>query len=132
MTELLHLRAEEAGDIPVLSALVQDMVVRIGDVGFDAKARRLLFLGNRFRHEVSQPSRARTLLRIDFVTAVKRRNWPEAKDRILPLLAINHMDEALLLRFGDGADLRVEVEALDVSLDDVAGPWDTDKRPDHT
>ena len=51
MSELLLLRAEDAEDLKILSACVQDMAVKAMDVAWEPKRRRLVLLGNRYRWE---------------------------------------------------------------------------------
>ena len=133
MTERLHLRAEDAGDIPALSALVQDMAIRAADIGRDATARRLLLVGNRYRWEAPTPTRSRSALRFDHVEQVQRTGWPAAPDTVLALLAIvAEADGWLRLSFSGGAALRLHPEVIDVSLDDISGPWGASRRPRHT
>ena len=47
----LKLRAEDAEDLAVISSALQDAVGKIGDIAFDAGARRLTLGLNRFRWE---------------------------------------------------------------------------------
>jgi hypothetical protein len=132
VTEALRLRAESADDLPTLSALVQDMVLKAGDVHYDAKARRLTLVGNRFRRESRQPSRVRSALRIDFLDGLQRRGWPASSDAILALLAIVTGDDAALeLRFAGGTSLRGTAECIDITMEDLSGPWGTRREPDH-
>lgn len=131
MSERLHLRAEAAEDVPALSALVQDMTVVAGDVAFDARARRLVLIGNRFRHEASEPTRVRSALRIDFVDHLRRLEWPEEREAVLPLLAILEDGGQLELAFGGGTLLRADVEVVDITLEDISGPWGALATPRH-
>lgn len=132
MTERLHLRAEAPADLPALSALVQDMTVAVADIGWDRRARRLVLVGNRFRHEAAgAPSRVRTLLRLDFVQELRRHRWPEA-DAVVPLLAlVMAADDAVDICFGGGARLRAGVECLDLTLEDLGAAWPARHAPRH-
>jgi hypothetical protein len=49
--ERLRLLAEDAADLDVMAAAVQDALARIGDFNFDKKTRRFSALINRFRWE---------------------------------------------------------------------------------
>ena len=148
MTELLLLRAEEPDDIIPLSACVQDMAILARDIVWLPKQRRLVLMGNRFRWENASQgpkkggaaTRVRSALRFDYVTAVRRRHWPAAPDAVLPLLSVTfddgetdsaEEDAALLLSFGGGAALRLTQEVLDITLEDVSGPWGAAAVPDH-
>jgi hypothetical protein len=138
MAELLLLRAETPDDLIILSACVQDMVVKLADIAWQPGQRRLVLLGNRFRWEdmargpkTGTVSRVRSGLRFDFVERVQRRNWPTQRDAVLPLLAVTFEDGGLVLSFGGGAMLRLWQEVLDVTLEDVSGPWGAAGVPDH-
>lgn len=133
----LHLRAESAEDLPPLSALVQDMAMKAGDIGYDARARRILILGNRFRWEAPDPpTRMRAMLRIEFVDRAQRRDWPGLAEEVFSLLAIEAEPQpdgraVLVLSFSGGPTLRLEVEVIDVTLVDLAGPWAAIATPRH-
>ena len=132
VTERLHLRAEDAGDLPALSALVQDMALKAADIGRDAGARRLLLVGNRYRWEHASPTRIRSALRFDHVEQVQRTGWPASPDAVLALLAIvSEADGWLLIRFSGGTALRLQAEVIDISLDDLSGPWGASSQPRH-
>lgn len=92
MAGLLLLRAEDADDLAPVSACVQDMVVKAGEVGWWPGQRRLLILGNRFRWRRVQggepPTWVCAALRFEHVTHVARREWPDEAHAVLPLLAI--------------------------------------------
>ncbi len=139
MTEarFLNLRAESAEDVPPLSALVQDMALMAGDVGYDRRARRLILLGNRFRWEAPDPpTRVRAMLRFEFVDRAQRRDWPALGEEVFSLLAIEAGEGAggratFTLFFSGGPTLRLEAEVVDVTLVDLAGPWAAAATPRH-
>ncbi len=141
MTEILLLRAEEPDDLILLSACVQDMAVRAGDIVWQQRQKRLTLLGNRFRWESASlgpkkggtASRVRSALRFDFIEAVRRRNWPANPETVLALLAITFDDDegALVLTFADGVALSVRQEVLDATMEDLSGPWGASTVPDH-
>ena len=130
MTGGLHLLAQEDADLPALSALVQDATLRTQDIALDARGRRLVLLVNRYRREAETPSRVRAALRVENVLKVARRNWPNS-ETVLALLALDWTDGHLLLRFSDGIALKAECEVLDVVLEDIGEPWNTDREPRH-
>ena len=131
MTELLRLRAETAEDLPALSALVQDMAILANDIAFDARRRRLSLMGNRYRWEAATPTRVRTAVRVDHVQGLQHRAMPDDPRAVLALLAMAQEGEHLVLTFAGGSMLRARIETLDVTMDDVAGPWGARAVPDH-
>lgn len=134
MADRLLLRAESTEDLQALSPLVQDMVVKCADIHWDPKARRLTLLGNRYRHESDPsagPARIRALLRLDFIDRVQRREWPDTPHAVLPLLALAGEDQRIEMIFGGGTSLRLEAECIDITLEDLGGPWGALAVPDH-
>ena len=130
----LNLGALDIDDLQVLSGLVQDAVLPITEMAWRAEARRFALLLNRFRWEDRgagrhPPERVRSLLVVDNVMRVASQGIDRRdKDLILSLLAITFepgedgTGDVLLTFAGDGA-VRLEVEALDVTLKDVTRPY---------
>ncbi len=133
----LKLMAEDAEDLAVISAALQDAVAKIGDIQFDARARALTISFNRYRWEHKGSERVRSGLQIDSVLSVQARKLrPGAKDAVVELLTITFEAGeapagALTLTFAGGGDLRCQVECIDAVLADVSAPWPTRKKPAH-
>lgn len=143
----VNLGAEDADDLRVISALVQDAVLTAADLDWRRRKRQFVALLNRFRwedraaaeREGRRYERVRALLVIGDVRAVRSMGIrPGDKDTVLSLLALDWQPGedgtgCLLLTFaGDGA-IAVEVEALDVTLKDVTRPYvaPSRKAPEH-
>ncbi len=143
----LRLMAQEAGDLPVLSALLQDAVLPATEMRWEPKGRRFAALVNRFRWEDRDQARkqgrpferVRSLLSISGVMAVKSQGIDRSdKDQILSILALDWAEGAegagilTLVLAGDGA-VALEVEALEIALEDVSKPYLAPSRhvPDH-
>ena len=131
MSERLHLIGHDAEDVPVISALMQDAAVRVGDIGFDAKAHRFALVANRYCWEKDSPARTRSALRVDGVTRAQRKRWPRDDSAVLELLAIRADDGGVTLDFAGGASVRLETECVDLLLEDLAGPWGARATPHH-
>lgn len=133
----LQLLAEDQEDLAVLSAALQDAVAKVGDVMFEAKARRLTIAFNRFRWEAGARQRVRSALQLGGVLKVQARKIRrDRRDAVLELLAIGFEPGqapggVLTLSFAGGGDLRVEVECVDAVLADVSDPWPTPRAPAH-
>lgn len=134
--EPLRLLAEDADDLAVISAALQDAVARIGDIAYEKQARRMTVAFNRYRWERGG-ERVRAGLQLGSVLDVKaRRLRRNARDAVVELLAIafepgDPPGGAILLTFAGGGDLRVEVECVDAVLADLTSPWPTPREPAH-
>lgn len=133
----LHLLAEDLADLAVISAALQDAVAKVGDISFEAKARRLTIAFNRFRWEAGGRQRVRAALQIGGVLSLQARKIRrDRNDAIVELLAIEFEPREtpgglLTLRFAGGGDLRAEIECIDAVLADVSNPWPTPREPKH-
>lgn len=137
----LKLLAQDAEDLAVLSAALQDAVAKIGDIRWDASARTLTVACNRFRWEAGgkRGERVRSALQLGDVTGVQARKLRrDAKGAVIELLSVafepgeEAPGGAVLLTFAGGGDLKVTVDCLDVILADVSEPWSTPRKPGHT
>lgn len=133
----LRLLAQDQEDLAVLSAALQDAVAKVGDIVFEAKARRLTISFNRFRWEAGGRQRVRSALQLGGVLKVQARKIRrDRRDAIVELLAIGFEPEdapggILTLSFAGGGDLRVGVECVDAVLADISEPWPTPRAPAH-
>ena len=138
----LRLMAEDEADLKVISAAVQDAVLKAENIKFDRKRRRFTLEVNRFQWEDAPKrgpkTRVRTLLAFDGVLGVKTRAVTKADpDLVMSLLSVSFAPDAeppggqvSILFAGDG-ELLLSVEALDVTLLDSAYEWATRHTPDH-
>lgn len=135
----LKLLAQDADDLAVVSAALQDAVAKIGDIRWDASARTLTLACNRFRWEsgARKGERIRSALQLGDVTGVQARKLRrDAKGAVVELLSVafepgEAPGGAVLLTFAGGGDLKVTVDCLDVILADVSEAWATPRRPGH-
>lgn len=136
----LKLLAQDADDLAVISAALQDAVAKIGDIRWDASARTLTLACNRFRWEAAgqkKGQRIRSALQLGDVTGVQARKLRrDAKGAVVELLSVafepgEAPGGAVLLTFAGGGDLKVSVDCLDVILADVSQAWSTPRRPGH-
>lgn len=136
----LKLRAADAEDLAVISAILQDALVTVAEMAYLPEESRFVLVANRFRWEPGETRKdfERTLsgLCIDGVTAVHRRGFnPREGDRILALLAIHPDSEdqpkSLILEFAGGSSIWLEVGRIMCHLDDLGEPWPTRWRPKH-
>jgi hypothetical protein len=134
--KLLRLLAEDADDLAVISAALQDAVAKIGDIAYSPKARQLTIGLNRYRWEAGG-ERIRAGLQIASVTGIKSRKLRrDAKDAVVEILAITFEPGdppggVVNIAFAGGGDMQLTVECLDAVLADVSVPWPTPRQPTH-
>ena len=148
----LRLRAEDARDLEVISACLQDAVTRRRDMAYRRREHRFAAIFNRFRWEReagggrgggagsgSPPrhQRIRTGVHFDGCLAVRSRGLGRmGADAVLSLLAIDCRpgdDGAaeIVLEFAGGAAILMHLECIDCRLRDMSEPWQARARPDH-
>jgi hypothetical protein len=133
----LRLLAEDAEDLAVISAALQDAVAKVGDINYEPKARRLTIAFNRYRWEAGGGERVRSALQLAGVLSFQTRKIRrEAPDAVLEILAMTfEPGEApagvVTLSCAGGGDLRATVECVDAVLADVSQPWPTPRKPAH-
>lgn len=133
----LNIGAEDADDLKILSALVQDAVFPMTEMSWRASERRFALLLNRFRWEDRDAAekrgrgyeRVQSLLVIDNVLGVASQGIDRTdRDIVLSLLSVTFeagedgAGTLLLTLAGDGA-IRLSVEAVAATLKDVTRPY---------
>ena len=149
--EELKLVALDDDDIEVISAHVQDALVKVADVLWQPREHRFLMVLNRFDWMtaadgkgaggagVKSPDyrRCRTALRFERVNACKCRGLdPSNKDALLNLLAVEFTENdspsgTVTLTFSGGGVIRLDVECLEAELADLGEIYAAAVCPDH-
>jgi hypothetical protein len=136
----LKLRAEDAEDLAVISACLQDALVTVRDLAYVLEDRTFLLVANRFRWEgglgpsPGEAGHQRILCGVTFseVAAVSYSGFRRSEDgRILSLLAVRPEAGAIRLEFSGGAGIRLEVTRILCHARDIGEPWPTVWRPRH-
>jgi hypothetical protein len=138
------LAAEDAEDLEILSARLQDAVAQVRDLKWLPKAQRFAALFNRFKWESASKRgkglRVRAGLCFENVRSAKshniRRGHPHG---VLSLLAIRFVPAGaeepggtIELVFSGGGTIRLEVECIAATLSDVSGEWSALGTPTHS
>ncbi|PZO53379.1 MAG: DUF2948 domain-containing protein [Alphaproteobacteria bacterium] len=142
MAGLLKLMAEDAADLDIIAAAVQDALVRVGDISVDKRARRFALMMNRFRWETAGETgpyeRVRAALAFESVLSVKSRKIrTDAPDALAALLAVQFVPDEeppggiVSIVLAGGGEIEIAVECLDATLLDFGEAWRTPRRPDH-
>jgi hypothetical protein len=136
-TPPLRLLAQDADDLAVISAAMQDAVAKVGDITYEAKARRLTIAFNRYCWESGGSERVRSALQLGGVMSVQaRRIRRTPRDAVLEFLAVTFdpgepPGGIVTISCAGGGDLRAMVECVDAVLADVSQPWPTPRAPAH-
>ena len=141
MTDL-KLIALDPEDLEVISAHVQDAIVRVADMGYARRDRRFALLMNRFDWETGKGRRDRGLrkraaLHFDAVQSVVSSGFdPSSPEGVLELLAITFSTVdgpagIVELSFAGGGTVRLGVECLEARLSDLGAAWAAAAKPDH-
>jgi Protein of unknown function (DUF2948) len=142
----LKLIAFDADDLAVMSAHLQDAVLRIGDIAYLPRERRFAAIGNRFDWAdaikgsdsgAQDYTRRRTALRFERVLGAQLQGIDLAStDAVLCLLAISYEPAeapagSVTLHFADGGAIRLHVECIEAELKDLGPVWRVDSMPKH-
>ncbi len=140
---LLKLAAFDADDLAVLSAAMQDAIVKTGEMTYLPGEKRFAMVGNRFAWEVNAArakppyERRRTGLQVTRALKAELAGIDlKRSDDVLELLSIafESTDEPagiVTLAFSGGATVRLHVECLELAMADLGGAWTTDSLPTH-
>jgi len=144
--EPLKLLALDTEDLGVLSAHLQDAVLRVADIAYVPGELRFAMIANRFDWESAAKGedqkkkdfqRRRSALRFDRVLGVQTQGVkPQVEDAVLELLTVQ-FEEAdkpegyITLVFAGGAAIRLHVECIEAELRDLGPVWKTKLKPEH-
>ena len=137
--DLLRLVALDNEDLAVVSAHLQDSVVRIDDLAYLPRERRFAVCARRFDWEgpPDEPPRRRlTALHFERVLACRTRGIDrKRRSAALNLLAVTFAETdapsgMITLLFSEGA-IQLDVECVEVQMKDMGPVWEAERRPQH-
>jgi hypothetical protein len=145
--EELKLVALDRDDVEVMSAHLQDALVKVGDMLWRPQEHRFVMALKRFDwmnavdsealSRAPEYQRCRTALRFERVVSCKCRGLDQTgKDAVLNLLAVEFVaDDApagtVTMTFSGGGAVRLEVECLEAELVDLGEVYAAMACPDH-
>lgn len=140
----LKIAALEADDLPVISAHVQDAVLKVADISWSQDDARVILPVNRFAWESAtsrrgkDDERRRAVLQFDKVTRFQAQGIsPTEKDAVLSVLAVLfHAGEeapagTISIVCSGAAVLRLKVDVVEARLTDLGSAWSASNRPNH-
>lgn len=141
---MLKLIALDEEDLQIVSAHLQDAVLKVGDIDFLATEAKLVLGVNRFVWELAADGkrhrsfeRRRTAVYFSRATNLRATGIDrQFKDDVLSVLAIRFTatdapSGTIEIVFAANKALRFEVEAIEVQLTDLGPAWETQAKPDH-
>ncbi|HLH10407.1 MAG TPA: DUF2948 family protein [Methylovirgula sp.] len=136
----LRLVALDSEDLAVISANLQDSLVRIGDMTYLPRSKRFALVASRFdwvSAAEGKNERCRTGLHFERVLKATCTGFDQkSKDLCLSLLSIAFMLKDapaghVILTFSGGAAVRLEVECLEAQVADLGPRWPARTCPEH-
>ena len=142
----LKLVAFDSEDLQILSAHLQDAVLRVDNAAFLPSKNRFAVIANRFDWEgatEAQKSRGqgyqrrRAMLRFERVLGAQMQNLRKSVNgSVLELLAMQFEETDapegfITLVFSGGGAIRLHVECIEAELKDLGPAWETKSLPQH-
>ena len=142
----LKLMALDAEDLSVVSAHLQDAVMKVADVAYLPREKRFAAILNRFDWadaiQESKPgketfARRRSALRFERVLAAQLQGIDlKNQGAVLNLLAIGFEPREapegdVTLVFADGGAIRLRVECIEAEMKDLGPAWQAKSKPQH-
>ena len=133
MTEPVRLRARDLDDLTVISALLQDSLVPLGDMAYIKEERRFVMAVNRYRWEdKAAQTRTHALVSFSNVDGVQSQGLDRSRlNHIYAMMSLGYADGMAFAEFSGGGRLRLRAESLDCLLEDVGEPWPAGQEPAH-
>jgi hypothetical protein len=138
-TRTITLAAADAEDLEILSARLQDAVVKLKNLTWLPKKRRFAGVVNRLQWETGGKTRVRSRLHFDGVLKVQSSQVKlGAGEAVVSLLAVSFVANGgedpggvIEIVLAGGGAIRLTVECIDAELADMTGPWAAVGTPDH-
>jgi hypothetical protein len=135
--DLLKLVALDPDDLAVISAHLQDAVIRVADIAYLPGERRFALAARRYDWEAEQPQRRLAGLHFEHVTNVRVRGIDQGdKEAVLSLLAVafepgEAPSGTATLIFAEGGAIQIDVECIEMQMKDLGPVWSAESRPAH-
>tara|TARA_B100000524_G_C23506581_1_gene319005 strand:+ start:55 stop:501 length:447 start_codon:yes stop_codon:yes gene_type:complete len=139
----LKLIAKTEDDLRVISAHLQDSIVKTSDIANLKKNKIFLMQLNRFMWEdvekgvFRKNKRIRTVVKFENILKATSKNVDQKKNhRFLDFLAIESFkmpdkNYEMNLIFSGDIIIKLVAEAIEVTLDDQGMPWNSKNKPKH-
>lgn len=142
----LKLMALDEEDLQVMSAHLQDAVLRIADIAYVPSEKRFAMIANRFDWQKASDGkgarkkdfqRRRSAMRFERVLGAQLQGIElKARNAVLELLAVRFEETDspegyVTLVFAGGGAIRLHVECIEAEMTDLGPVWKTKSKPEH-
>ncbi|TIN53100.1 MAG: DUF2948 family protein [Mesorhizobium sp.] len=133
----LKLIALDDQDLSIISAHVQDAVMKVSDLEYLPAAKRFVLTMNRFVWEArsgflrQHNERRQSVLHFDRVLGAKTSGIARDKPAEVSFVAFSKPAGIIELVFSGGGTIMLDVECIEARLADVGGSWEATSRPVH-
>ena len=136
----LKLIAFDADDLAILSAHLQDAVLKVADIAYLPAEKRFALAARRFDWQEAQTGQRRrrlAALHFERVSAVRSTKIDAAvPGTVLNLLALTFDEQdgpagRITLHFSDGAAIQLDVECIEAQMKDLGPIWEAVATPGH-
>lgn len=140
---MLRLVALDEEDLAIISAHVQDAVMKVENLDYSRSTKQFVLTMNRFAWETASGGmranneRRQSVLAFSRVLSAKAQGIdPRKKEEVLSLLAVRFEPGdapagTVELVFSGAAAIRLDVECIEARLADTGGAWRASSRPNH-
>lgn len=128
----IKLQVNDKDDLAMLSGLLQDATVLIGDMAHDPELEQFLMVAARFEAGAEGGHRRLTGVNFSGVKKASRKGFSVAdRDDVLNLLALRGEGRSIELVFSGDAMIRLECPEIKVYAADLGEGWPTRFSPNH-
>ena len=138
----LGLQALDSEDLALISAHMQDALIRVGDLTFLPQQRRFALIAarcDRRAESEGRQERCQSGLHFDSETRVRRQQIDQQRpEGVLALLAITFETAGkeapsgvIRLIFAGGPEIQLEVECVEAQMRDIGPRWSVAAQPNH-
>jgi hypothetical protein len=131
----LKLKARDAEDVQVISAVLQDSIAPVVDMMFNAEDKNFIMVVHRMRHETKGAlglERICCAVNIQGVQAAQLQGINlNHQSQMLDLLAVMTDDQTMIFIFAGDAKIRLQLQDWSMIVEDFGAAWPAQCNPCH-
>jgi hypothetical protein len=131
---MLKLKAKDAEDVQVISAVLQDSIVPLCDMAWRPEDKNFILVAQRLRRENNQPRLERICCAVNIRGVEMAQTHGinlNDQSRMLDLLMITAQGAALNFVFAGGAEIRLKLGTWSMIIEDFGEAWPAACEPCH-